>query len=208
MRIIKKVTSIFIAAALLSVSVFAAECTAQADGLNKLGLFKGTENGYELDKNFTRAEGAAMLVRLLGKEKEVLSAQPIGLFVDVPANDWAAPYVEYCYNYSITKGTGDSSYSPDEAMSGSQYITLVLRALGYENVEPENADIAAAEYGLLSSQTAREIMVYPAINRDKMVFISYRALSVKSLGGQTLIEKLIADGAVMPADAKALKLID
>ena len=93
MRILKKVTSIFIAAALLSISVCAAEYTAQADGLNKLGLFKGTENGYELDKNFTRAEGAAMLVRLLGKEKEVLSAQPIGLFADVPANDWAAPYI-------------------------------------------------------------------------------------------------------------------
>ena len=208
MRILKNVTSVFIAAVLLSVSVCAAEYTAQADGLNKLGLFKGTENGYELDKNFTRAEGAAMLVRLLGKENEVLDTQPTGLFVDVPANDWAAPYVEYCYNHSITKGTGDSRYSPEEAMSGSQYITLVLRALGYENVEPENADIAAAEYGLLSSLTARTIMLYPALSRDNMVYISYQALLVKDLDGQTLIEKLIADGAVTKPEAKALKLVD
>ena len=40
----------------------------QADILNQLGLFRGTDNGYQLEKNFTRAEGATMLVRLLGKE--------------------------------------------------------------------------------------------------------------------------------------------
>ena len=38
--------------------------------LDELGLFQGTEQGYELDRTMTRAEGAVMLVRLLGGEAE------------------------------------------------------------------------------------------------------------------------------------------
>lgn len=44
---------------------------AQAQMLCDLGLFRGTENGFELEKPMTRAEAAAMLTRLLG-------AKPIG----------------------------------------------------------------------------------------------------------------------------------
>lgn len=39
---------------------------AQAQMLCDLGLFRGTENGFELEKPMTRAEAAAMLTRLLG----------------------------------------------------------------------------------------------------------------------------------------------
>ena len=46
------------------------ELTAEqkAYELKKQKLFNGTENGYELDKTFTRAEAVAMLIRLDGKE--------------------------------------------------------------------------------------------------------------------------------------------
>lgn len=40
--------------------------------LDQLGLFRGTEQGYELDRTMTRAEGAVMLTRLLGGEQEAL----------------------------------------------------------------------------------------------------------------------------------------
>ena len=39
-----------------------------ADALNKLGLFQGTGNGYELEKSLTRAEAVTMIVRLLEKK--------------------------------------------------------------------------------------------------------------------------------------------
>ena len=44
-----------------------------ADQLKALGLFQGTEQGYELDRAPTRAEAATMLVRLLGKEADAQS---------------------------------------------------------------------------------------------------------------------------------------
>ncbi|MFD0678077.1 MULTISPECIES: hypothetical protein [unclassified Paenibacillus] len=39
-----------------------------ADTLLKLNLFRGTDNGYELEQSFTRAQGAVMLLRLFGLE--------------------------------------------------------------------------------------------------------------------------------------------
>ena len=46
--------------------------TDHADNLSELGLFKGTNNGYELDKPATRVEILVMLIHLLGKEDVVL----------------------------------------------------------------------------------------------------------------------------------------
>ena len=46
---------------------------AQAQMLSDLGLFRGTEKGFELEKPMTRAEAAAMLTRLLGAEQAALS---------------------------------------------------------------------------------------------------------------------------------------
>ena len=181
---------------------------SHADILNELGLFKGTEKGYELEQQFTRAQGATMLVRLLGKEEQALSSETEGVFSDVAADNWAAPYVEYCYNNGITKGTGNNSYSPDEPMSASQYITLVLRALGYESAEPETADLMAVECGMLLGSEALEILQMPVFNRDKMVFISYRALTTDMTDGKTLIEKLIDNKAVDKSTATELGLIN
>ena len=47
-----------------------ADYAQQVKTLNLLGLFSGTDKGFELDRNATRIESAAMLVKLLGKEEE------------------------------------------------------------------------------------------------------------------------------------------
>ena len=64
---------------------------AQAQMLYDIGLFRGTEKGFELDKPMTRAEAAAMLTRLLGAEKTALSGTWKHPFTDVP--QWADKYV-------------------------------------------------------------------------------------------------------------------
>ncbi len=175
-------------------SAFAAEYTKEADALNAIGLFKGTENGYELDKTFTRAEGAAMIVRLLGKEKEALSGAGTVKFTDVSGH-WAKPYVTYCSAHGITNGTSESKFSPDDKMSGAEYMTLVLRSIGYPNIEPGSVELAAPELYLGSSKEIRELLSGD-FTRDKMVHVSYKALSVKDPEGKMLINALIESGAV------------
>lgn len=185
------------------------EITAQtylecANCLNQLGLLRGTENGYELESEFTRAQGAAMLVRLLGEEKAALERVPQGIFTDVPADSWAAAYVEYCYENSITKGTGGNQYSPETPMNGQQYMTLVLRALGYMETEPDNAAVAAVECGLLPETEAEKVARTEHLKRNSMVYIAYQALTVQQPDGKTLIETLAENRAIKEETARQL----
>lgn len=205
---LKTTLTLTVAAALLHLPSFAASYTQDADKLFSLGLFRGTENGYELDATFTRAEAATMLTRILAKESAALTAPVEEIFSDVPKEHWASQYVKYCFNNSITKGTGDNTYSPEEPISGAEYMTLVMRALGYVNAEPENVDLVAAEYGLLSSREAKRVSQVERLSRDEMVNVSYRALSVAEPDGEKLIEKLISERAVDKTKAEELGLLE
>ena len=69
----KKTLKCIVAAALcfacFAMCAFAADSTSLADDLKEIGMFKGTNEGYELDRAPTRVEAAVMLVRMLGKEE-------------------------------------------------------------------------------------------------------------------------------------------
>lgn len=67
--------------------------TDKANILKELGLFIGTDKGYELERKPTRAESAVMLVRMLGKEKAAVEKNYPTPFTDVPV--WASPFVGY-----------------------------------------------------------------------------------------------------------------
>lgn len=101
--------------------------------LDQLGLFRGTEQGYELDRTMTRAEGAVMLTRLLVGEQEALNGSYQTPFTDVP--NWAKPYVGWLYENKLTNGTGKTKYSPDAAMQFKQYARFTGRAAGYTDAE-------------------------------------------------------------------------
>ena len=121
-----------------SVCSYAAEikATEAANELNKLGLFNGVgtdQNGtpvYDLDRAPTRHEAIKMLVCLLGKEKEALDGEWVTPFTDV--TDWAKPYVGYAYNAGLTSGTSATTFGGDAMVTATQYLTFVLKALGYE----------------------------------------------------------------------------
>lgn len=179
----------------------------EAEQLNVLGLFRGTDDGYRLEKSFTRAEGATMLVRLLGKEEEALNNFATKApFEDINGH-WAEPYIAYCYHNGITNGTSATSFSPENEISAQEYVALVLRSLGYEYVQPENADIAATEYSLTDRKTILTIFSSDSFLRDEMVFLSYQALMVRSTTGETLIERLIASNVVSESAAKRMDLL-
>lgn len=72
-----------------------------------------------------------MLVRLLGKEEEAKAGTWEIPFTDV--DNWAKPYVGYAYANGLTTGTGDNIFGSADTVTASQYLTFVLRALGYES---------------------------------------------------------------------------
>lgn len=99
---------------------------AQAQMLCDLGLFRGTDKGFELEKPMTRAEAAAMLTRLLGAEQAALSEEWAHPFTDVP--QWADKYVGWLYESGLTKGTSATIYGAQENVTCGQYCTFLARA--------------------------------------------------------------------------------
>lgn len=179
------------------------DCTKKADALKSLGLFRGSDTGYALDETFTRAQGAAMIVRLIGRETEALDMNGSASFSDVGAEHWANGYIAYCAANHITKGTGNNTYSPEDKMTCAEYLTLLLRYLGFENASPETAGFVSSESGLLSSKTSNEMLNSTVFTRNDMVYISYGALSTKSVKQNKLLaELLIEQGVFSQAQAK------
>ena len=106
----------------MTFSAGAANFTNCADALHEMGLFSGTDKGYELDRAPTRAESAVMLVRLLGGEKEATEKNYKTPFTDVP--DWAAPYVGWLYENDLTAGATETTFGTNGKCT-AQMLSLI-----------------------------------------------------------------------------------
>lgn len=164
-----------------------------ANTLNALGLLAGNGNGYDLLNNMTRVEGAIMLVRLIGKEDEALAVNYTHPFTDVPA--YAQKYIAYCYRNKLTYGISSSKYGTTQLMTANQYITFVLRALGYSDTAGDFNYKAAYKKALalelLADYEWDEINFFSTFHRTHMVVVSLNALFVNIKGtNTTLLAKL------------------
>lgn len=196
----KKALITLIAAALLAsalvIPASASNFTHLANDLNSLGLFKGTETGYDLDRAPNRVEGLVMLLRLYGLEEEALACASDHPFSDV--SGWQTPYIAYAFENSLTNGTSDTTYSPSETCNAQMYVTFVLRALGYSDKEGGDFTYAGAIKFAESLGIIDEGLSSGVFLRDQMVAVSYLALLAEPKDGEfdCLLEKLVADGAV------------
>jgi hypothetical protein len=203
----KSLLTVAIAIMLSFALVFSASAvsfTHLADDLKELGLFHGTDAGYSLDRAANRMEAVVMLVRLLGQEEEALNGNYAHPFTDVP--EWASPYVAYAYEKSLTTGTSSTTFGSRNICNARQYVTFVLRALGYSDSEGDFTYAQAIEFGkkvgIIDDLLARGDFL-----RNEMVAVSYLALGAEPKGGEykTLLEKLVSEGAVTQTAAAVVQ---
>lgn len=190
----------------LVASASAANFDSAADKLKTLGLFQGGTAGYELDRAPTRAEAATMLVRLLGKETEAKALTYSAPFTDL--EDWQKPYVQYLYDNKLTTGATDTTFAPNDKCDAQMYTTMLLRALGH-------SDAAGGDFTYATAlDKGEEEGVVDAFNcdptnflRDHVAAMSYTTLAVqpKNSTSGTLLDKLVADGAVAKDKAADLQ---
>ncbi len=186
-------------------STTVSDALEDANKLYKLGLFKGVGTDsdgtpdFQLERTATRNEAVTMLVRLLGKDETANGTEWTIPFTDV--DEWAKPYVGYAYNYALTGGTSADTFSGNADITAAQYVTFVLRALGYVSEihfpwhSPwelsDSIGLTNGEYGV---DTAN-------FTRADIVLISTRALQVKIKNSeQALADKLIDDGVIERRD--------
>lgn len=182
-----------------------------AQELYSLGLFQGTgvnadgSPEFSLDRVPTRNEAVTMLVRLLGRESEALSGSWDTPFTDLVS--WAEPYVGLAYENGLTDGVADKAFGGGGGVTGAQYITLVLRALGYSDSE---GDFKWDEPWSLSDKLGLTSGEYGAFNnksftRGDVAIVSAAALDIDLKGTDTPLRDTIAsDGSSLDLEARAL----
>ncbi|MDO3412608.1 S-layer homology domain-containing protein [Saccharibacillus sp. CPCC 101409] len=88
-------------------------------------VIEGTDGKFEPNRDMTRAELAAVIVRALG-----LKAQESGVsFSDVSDSDWYAEAVETAYSYGILQGMGDGTFAPNAPVSREQAAAMLVNAM-------------------------------------------------------------------------------
>lgn len=174
-----------------------------AEKLSTLGIFKGTQGGFELERQPNRMEGMIMLIRLLGKETEALAyADRPCPFDDV--EPWAQGYATYAYDQGLSNGVSPGKFGSTAPMTSQTYMTFLLRALGYDDQMGDftwdKALEKAFEVGLLNDYTYYEITNLP-FNRDQVALYSYTVLNQKIKDKAMSLKEMLIDQGVFEEES-------
>lgn len=102
-------------------------------------ILKGRgENTFAPDALLTRAEAAKVAGMILGfTEEDASKYRNRALFKDVSSeiirDNWAVGWINLMANEGIIVGDGTGNYNPGDALSLNQWVTIIIRILGYEN---------------------------------------------------------------------------
>lgn len=185
----------------ITVSAADADTLNIANELYKQGLLNGTgvdQEGnpdFDLDSPLTREQAATLLVKLIGAEADALAGAWNTPFIDV--SDWAKPYVGYAFALGITQGISGIQFGAKNIITASQYITFILKALGFDaskdftwNKSWELSDDLGITNGEYNSDNDTDFLRADAIR------ITYETLQYKQKSETSYITKLFEEGSI------------
>ncbi|WP_246067430.1 S-layer homology domain-containing protein [Paenibacillus koleovorans] len=144
-----------------------------------------TDTLFEPDRNITRAEFAALLVRSLG----LATTAGDDSFKDVEAGEWYAGVVDAAVKAKLVEGYEDGTFRPNNQITREELAAMVVRAMKYAGVEV-TVD-AAKQAQLLSAWSDANQIVWG----HKEVAIAIEAGLVNGMTDTTLGTKLNATRA-------------
>ncbi len=144
--------------------------------LTGIGVIQGDDKGnFNPEGTLTRAEATVIITKLLGAADIKATTDK---FTDVTENYWGMPYIAYCVAEGIVAGMGDGTFAPNAKLTGYQWATLLLRALGYE-VSGEAWEITVAKLLKETKLTAGLTFVgTEPISRDDACQMAFKALFI------------------------------
>ncbi|MEG1633763.1 MAG: transglutaminase-like domain-containing protein [Oscillospiraceae bacterium] len=169
----------------LATGAYAATREVSAKALNTLGMMGGVGTNADGSVNFNlsgaadRQTAVTMLVRLLGKEAEATGGTYKTPFSDFDA--WAKPYIGYAYNNGLVNGSSATTFGGTGPITAQQYITMLLRALGYSDGEGGDFtyDSACEFAGKLGLTDGTYTNSTKSFKRGDVALISFSALKLK-----------------------------
>lgn len=173
------------------------EAQQAAQTLYDMGLFNGTGTDsagnpiFSLDAVPIREQAVTMLVRLLGKDSAATGGKWSVPFTDVSA--WAKPYVGYAYANSLTTGMTATAFGGSQDATPAQYITFVLRALGYSSGSDFRWDAPWELSDKLGLTDGRYNAQTKAFTRGDVAIISKNALDICLKDSSTLLRDTLPE---------------
>ena len=127
--------------------------------LTGIGVIQGDDKGnFNPEGTLTRAEATVIITKILDAADIKATTDA---FTDVTEKYWGMPYIAYCVAEGIVAGMGDGTFAPNAKLTGYQWATMLLRALGYK-VEGANWQIDVAK--LVKSLGLAEGMTFNGVN--------------------------------------------
>jgi hypothetical protein len=132
------------------------------DSINDMGsrlIVSGSGNGnYSPNKEITRAEFAAIVIRALGLKAETTESS----FADIKDTAWYAGYVDTAVSYGVITGYSNGKFGPNDKITREQAMTMIARAMKLTGLYTTltdaemNAQISFYADGASSSKYAKE----------------------------------------------------
>ncbi|MBP3412999.1 MAG: S-layer homology domain-containing protein [Oscillospiraceae bacterium] len=124
---------------------------------------------------------------VVDSEQEDTPQNPTGQFIDIAADSWYAPSVEYMVTCGLMNGVGNNRFNPSGSVTRAMLVTILYRAAGSPSVEGilnpftdvpnawyRDAVVWAASQGVVNGVSKDRFNPNGAITREQIATILYR----------------------------------
>lgn len=167
----------------------------EAQELEKLGVFKGTNQGFELSREPSRLEALIMMMRMLGLEEDVLEREDsTSYFLDVPT--WGFEYVNLAYERGLTQGVDEKLFGMERQVDAKMFITFMLRALNYDDKKGDFQYQEAVEFALdigMIDEELKEELDQETFTRNYVAKIVFNTLNAPLANDERTLSRYLID---------------
>ena len=207
----KKILSIILVCVLMvSTAAFAAEQSDCVAELGKYSVIKGDPDGnMRLSDNLSRGEAVTLLVRAYGFTPETSIAAPANEFSDME-NHWACNAAMIAKGLKIIDGAKGDMFNPDESIKSEDFIQMIIRLLGYEELadrrggKPIGYLTVASQIGVTKGVS---MATGQFITREEAASLLCNSLDIPHMAQTSFGEDSVAYGLLNGEDGKELRTL-
>ena len=162
------------------------------------------DGSFRPEDTLTREQAAKIVAFMVLGEKagELTAKQP--RFKDVDTSRWSAASIDFCVANEIVSGYGDSTFGPEDKLSGTQFAKMLLCAFGYgkatDYVGSSWVSAVKADGKAIDLFEGDKTMVdAAALSRQQAALMAYNIIKA---GGANGFDKTIDIGSVSLAFGK------